>query len=67
MTYGHNAVDYDNEILLNFNPGDSLFIQLKVNFNRDIEFLVYDKTMALDMLFHYNSIQNDGNAIQKVH
>lgn len=56
VTYDHIAVDYEDEILINFNPGDKFFIQLKANFNRDIEFLVYDKTMALDMLYHYNSI-----------
>lgn len=37
-------------------------IELKVNFNRDTEFLVYDKTLALDMLFHLNSIQKNNNA-----
>ena len=69
VTHKHIPLDYNVVISQNFKTGERLFIQFKINFNRDIEYLVYDKTMALDMLFHSNSIQNDNgsNKIQKVH
>ena len=62
VTHNNILVDYDVLISQKFKIGDRLFIQLKINFDRDIEFLVYDKTMALDMLFHLNSIQNDNDS-----
>jgi hypothetical protein len=68
ITHNHIVVDYDVVIYQNFKIGDKFLIELKVNFNRDTEFLVYDKTLALDMLFHFNSIQsnNNVNKIEKV-
>jgi hypothetical protein len=62
VTHNNILVDYDVLISQKFKIGDRLFIQLKINFDRDIEFLVYDKTNALDMLFHLNSIQNDNDS-----
>ena len=68
VTHGDTVVDNDVVIFNNFKLGERFFIQLKINFERNIEHLVYDKTMALDMLYHLNSIQNDNdyNQIQRV-
>lgn len=62
VTHNHILVDYDVIISQKFKIGDRLFIQLKINFDKNIEFLVYDKTMALDMLFNLVSIQNDNDS-----
>ena len=62
VTHNHILVDYDVIISQKFKIGDRLFIQLKINFDKNIEFLVYDKTMALDMLFHLVAIQNDNDS-----
>ena len=62
VTHNHILVDYDVIISQKFKIGDRLFIQLKINFDKNIEFLVYDKTMALDMLFNLVSIKNDNNS-----
>lgn len=64
VTYNHIPLDLDVVISQNFKTGEKLLIQFKINFNRDIEYLVYDKTMALDMLFHLNSIKNDNGSSQ---
>ena len=68
VTHGDTVVDNDVVIFNNFKLGERFFVQLKINFERNIEHLVYDKTMALDMLYHLNSIQNDNdyNQIQRV-
>jgi hypothetical protein len=40
-------------------PGDTILIDLGLNFNRETKYEVSDKRMVLEMLFHINSIQNE--------
>ena len=68
VIYKTRAVSHDLIINQNMKPGDTILIDLGLNFNRETKYEVSDKRMVLEMLFHLNSIQNeDGcNQIQKV-
>ena len=55
VTYKQNLVNNDMEIKKLVEPGDVLNIQFKINLDRDLEYVVHDKQMALDMMFQINS------------
>jgi hypothetical protein len=54
VTHKNLFVENKLKIKENFKLGEKFFVQLKVNFERDTEYLVYDKKRALEMLYQLN-------------